>query len=298
MPATPSRALDAHIAKIPAERRPRDPRPFRRGAGGADSRHPRADRRLGRPDRLEQHHRQGHDRLRRPRLRRPLCPLRRARVRHGRGDERHGPARRPDPLFRHLPGLRRLQPRGDPAGRADGRAGDPRDDPRLRSALAKTARPPAGRAPGLAAGHAEPPGVPPRRRGRDRRVLGAALEDRNSPSIMARRARRPRRSARARRRHRSAGAYELAPADGVRPRRLIFASGTGGLHGDCRPGAAAGRGHRRAGGLAPCWEISPSRTTLTGWQTIGVAPIRIAVEAGRTVGLGALHRRGRRASSA
>ncbi len=45
---------------------------------------------------------------------RPLRALRRARARHGRGDERHGPARRGDPLLRHLPLLRRLQPRRDP----------------------------------------------------------------------------------------------------------------------------------------------------------------------------------------
>ena len=38
-------------------------------------------------------------------FRRPLHPLRRARARHGRGDERHGAAWRRHPLFRHLPGL-------------------------------------------------------------------------------------------------------------------------------------------------------------------------------------------------
>jgi transketolase len=50
----------------------------------------------------------------RPGLRRPLHLLRNPRVRHGRGDERHGAARRGDPLRRHLPGLHRLLPPGDP----------------------------------------------------------------------------------------------------------------------------------------------------------------------------------------
>ena len=47
-------------------------------------------------------------------LRRPLHLLRHPRVRHGRGDERHGAARRRHPLRRHLPGLHRLCPPGDP----------------------------------------------------------------------------------------------------------------------------------------------------------------------------------------
>ena len=45
------------------------------------------------------------------RLFRPLHLLRHPRVRHGGGDERHGAARRRDPLWRHLPGLLRLLPR-------------------------------------------------------------------------------------------------------------------------------------------------------------------------------------------
>ena len=57
------------------------------------------------------------------RLRRPLRPLRRARARHGRGHERHGPAWRRHPLWRHLPGVLRLLPPGDPPGGADGHAG-------------------------------------------------------------------------------------------------------------------------------------------------------------------------------
>jgi transketolase len=111
LPANAFEALDAHIAKARDQAGQRHPRSLRRGPGPADPVDSGNDRRLGRPDRLEQHLRQGHEAVRRARLCRPLRPLRRARVRHGRGDERHGPARRRHPLFGHLPGLRRLQPR-------------------------------------------------------------------------------------------------------------------------------------------------------------------------------------------
>ena len=105
------RALDAHIAELAAD--------------APEQRHPQASgaalealiagaaghgRRLGRPDRLQQHLRQGHAAFDRPDYARPLRPLRRARARHGRGHERHGPARRGHPLRRHLPGLLRLLP--------------------------------------------------------------------------------------------------------------------------------------------------------------------------------------------
>ena len=89
-PTTPSRRSTRTSPRSPPSAGRGDARPLRRGAGGADPGHPGDDRRLGRPHRLQQHHRQGHDRLRRPRLRPPLRPLRRARARHGRGDERHG----------------------------------------------------------------------------------------------------------------------------------------------------------------------------------------------------------------
>ena len=62
-------------------------------------------------------------------LRRPLHLLRHPRVRHGGGDERHGAARRRDPVWRHLPGLHRLCAAGDPpVGAAEG-AGHLCDDP-------------------------------------------------------------------------------------------------------------------------------------------------------------------------
>ena len=66
--------------------------------------------------------------------------LRRARVRHGRHHERHGPARRPHPLRRHLPDVQRLQPQRHPHGGADEAARDPRAHARLASAWARTAR--------------------------------------------------------------------------------------------------------------------------------------------------------------
>ena len=47
-------------------------------------------------------------------LRRALHLLRHPRVRHGRGDERHGAARRGRALWRHLPRLLRLLPPRDP----------------------------------------------------------------------------------------------------------------------------------------------------------------------------------------
>ncbi len=64
-----------------------------------------------------------------PDLRRQLHPLRRARARHGRGDERDGAAWRRHSLWRHLPHLHRLLPALDPPLGADGRAGDLCHDP-------------------------------------------------------------------------------------------------------------------------------------------------------------------------
>ena len=137
-------------------------------AGGAGD-----DRRLRRPDRLEQHPRQGHDGALGRQLRRPLHPLRHPRARHGGGDERHGAAWRRHSVFRHLPGVLRLCAPGDPPRRADGRARHPRHDARLDRAGRGRPDPPAGRASRGAARDPEHPGVPPVRRGRDRRVLAA-----------------------------------------------------------------------------------------------------------------------------
>ena len=99
----------------------RDPQGVGNGAGGDQRGDPGDDRRLGRPDRLEQHQDQGAGAADRRQLRRPLHLLRNPRVRHGGGDERHGAARRRDPLRRHVPGLHRLCAPGDPpVGAAEG----------------------------------------------------------------------------------------------------------------------------------------------------------------------------------
>ena len=103
-------------------------------------------RRLGRPDRLQQHAHQGDEGDERGGLFRPLHPLRRARARHGGGHERHGAAWRHHSLFRHLPGVLRLLPAGHPARRADGPARHPCDDARLDRARRGRPDAPAGRA--------------------------------------------------------------------------------------------------------------------------------------------------------
>ena len=93
----------------------------------------------------------GSPQARRERPRRPAHQLRRARVRHGRGDERRRPARRLHPLRRHLPHLQRLQPQRDPDGGADEAARDPRLHPRLDRPRRGRADAPVGRARGVAA---------------------------------------------------------------------------------------------------------------------------------------------------
>ena len=59
---------------------------------------------------VEQHQGQGSEGGPARRFFRPLHPLRRARARHGGGDERHRRAWRADPLWRHLSDLLRLLP--------------------------------------------------------------------------------------------------------------------------------------------------------------------------------------------
>ena len=230
-----------------------------------------------------------------PGLRPPLRPLRRARARHGRGDERHGRARRRDPLLGHLPGVRRLQPRGDPAGRADGRAGDPRDDPRLDRPRRRRSDPPAGRAPGRRCGRcrtcwssAPPTRWRPPNAGR-RRCM-----ERRTPSVHGPVAPEDRGGA-----HAAAatsalrGAYELAPADGP-AKATIFASGTEVAV------AMAARALLKAEGVAarvvstPCWELFERQDAAL--PRPGDRP-RAGPRGGRgggAPGLGALHRRGRR----
>ena len=110
----------------------------------------RAARRQRRPDRLEPHQHQHTPPLRfdadgapardAERRARPAHQLRRARVRHGRGDERRRAARRLHPLRRHLPHLQRLQPQRDPHGRADEAARRSTSSRTTRSASARTGR--------------------------------------------------------------------------------------------------------------------------------------------------------------
>ena len=63
----------------------RHPQILRDGAGGHQRRGAGNHRRLGRPDRLQQHQDQPDQGDRRRRLRQPLCPLRHPRARHGGG---------------------------------------------------------------------------------------------------------------------------------------------------------------------------------------------------------------------
>jgi transketolase len=77
--------------------------------------------RLRRPHRLQQQQGEIGDRLYGQDAERPLHPLRSPRARHGRGLERHLPARRLCPERRDLPGVHRLCPRRDADFGADGR---------------------------------------------------------------------------------------------------------------------------------------------------------------------------------
>ncbi len=84
---------------------------------------------LGRPHRLEQHAPQGHGGVLRRQSVRPVHSLWHPRARHGRGHERHGAAWRRHSVFRHVPGIFRLLPAGDPPCRADGFARHSRAHP-------------------------------------------------------------------------------------------------------------------------------------------------------------------------
>ena len=95
-----------------------------KGPREAAAHRPRAGRRLGRPYRLQRHACQDERRHQARRVRGQLHPLRRARARHGRGDERARPAWRHRALWRHLPRLLRLLPPGDPPLGADAAARD------------------------------------------------------------------------------------------------------------------------------------------------------------------------------
>ena len=81
----------------------------------------RAAGRLGRPDRLESHRRQGQRAATARQVGQPH-QLRRARIRHERGHERHRAAWRLHTLRRNLPDVLGLQPQRGAHGGADGRA--------------------------------------------------------------------------------------------------------------------------------------------------------------------------------
>ena len=87
---------------------------------------------------------------------RPDAALRHPRARDGLDPQRHRAARPDPPLRRHLPRLHRLHARRGPAGRADEVAGHLRVDARLDRPRRGRPDPPAGRAPGRAAGHPGP----------------------------------------------------------------------------------------------------------------------------------------------
>ncbi len=97
-------------------------------ARGADGGRAGSDRRFGGPDRLERHENESGQVRHTGGLLRQLHPLRRARARHGRRDERHRPAWRVHSLQRHLPDLLRLLAPGDPPRRPDGPARRSRHD--------------------------------------------------------------------------------------------------------------------------------------------------------------------------
>ena len=151
----------------------RDPGLVPEGAGGPGREAAAADRRLGRPDRLERHPDRRAQGGQRRGLHRQLPALRHPRARHGRGHERDGAARRADPLRRFLPGVHRLLPALDPPLGADGAAGGLRHDPRFHRPRRGRPDPSAGRAPGGAAGDPQPQGLPALRQHRDRGGLGA-----------------------------------------------------------------------------------------------------------------------------
>ena len=212
---------------------------------------------------------------------RPLHPLRRARARHGRRHERHGAASRHHPLLRHVPGVRRLLPPGDPARRADGRARHPRDDPRLHRPRRGRADPPAGRASGRAARDPEPQRVPALRRGRDAGVLAAragsardaerAGADAAEPAAASPDARRAQQRC-------AAGAYEISPAQG-KAQVSIFATGSEVSIAVEAQKLLAAKGVPARVVSVPCFELFLAAPDAARRAVIGDAPVKIGVEA-------------------
>ena len=241
-------------------------------AGGAGD-----DRRLGRPHRLQQHPHQGDEGDVGRRLCRPLHPLRHPRARHGRGDERHGAAWRPHPLLRHVPGLLRLLPPGDPPRGADGRARHLRDDARLDRPWRGRPDAPAGRASGGAARDPEPARLPPADAVETAECWQLALEARETPERAGADAAEP--AAAAPRRSTSgnrcaAGAYEISPADG-KAQVSIFATGSEVEIAVDAQKLLTRQGHRRARRLGAVLRAVPRAAgRRTAAPMIGDAPVR------------------------
>ena len=113
--------------------------------------------------------------------RRQLRPLRRARVRDVRDRERHGAARRPDPVCRHLPHVFRLRPQCAADGGADEAAIDLRVHARFDRTGRGRADAPVGRARGEPAPHSEHGCLAALRHRGDRRRVGRGDRARGRP---------------------------------------------------------------------------------------------------------------------
>ena len=172
---------------------------------------------------------------------------------------------------------------GDPAGRADGRAGDPCDDPRFHRPGRGRPDPPAGRAPGLAARHAEPAGVPPRRRRSRPPNAGArrwrTARRRRSMALSRQKTRRRCATDAATRTCSARGAYELAAAEGD-AQVTLFASGTEVAIAMAAREQLQAKASRPRVVSTPCWELFETQPADYRTETIGGSPARVAVEAG------------------
>jgi transketolase len=109
----------------------------------------------------------------------------------------------------------------------------------------------------------------------------AALEHRETPSLMAlsRQKTPPVRLEAADRNLSAHGAYELAPADGE-AKVSIFASGTEVAIAMAAREELQGEGIGTRVVSTPCWELFETQALSYRLETIGGAPVRLAVEAG------------------
>ncbi|MNN37520.1 hypothetical protein D3C81_1514710 [compost metagenome] len=195
---------------------------------------------------------------------RQLPALRRARVRHERDHERRRPARRLHSLWRHLPDLHGIRAQRRAHVGADEAARALRVHPRLHRSGRRRPDPPADRAAGQPARHAEPRHLASVRRGRVRGGLEVRHRaqrrperaDLQPPEPAAPGARRPAAGRRGPRRLRAQGLRRRAGAD---PDRHRFGSGPGrsgvrqadraGPQGACRVDAEHQRVRRPGRGL-------------------------------------------------